>query len=232
MIIGGLQKSSLLDYPSKVSAIIFTAGCNFRCGFCHNPGLVTKIEETEILSEKDIFDFLESRKGKLDAVSITGGEPTLHHDLPDLMHRIKAMGYLVKLDSNGTNPEMLEEILHKGLVDYLAMDIKHRVEKDAYERAIQAPIDIENIKRSIRILMESGIAYEFRTTLVEGLHSKEDVVAMAQAIRGASTYALQKFIPRESLNDDSYKEKTTFSDETLEALRALCEEHVEQCFIR
>jgi pyruvate formate lyase activating enzyme len=172
--ISGLERSSLLDYPGKVSAVIFTHGCNLRCPYCHNPELVTGsfCKKTEI-TQKYLFKFLKKRKGKLDGVVITGGEPLVHDDLKDLIVKIKGMDYLVKLDTNGTYPRKLKQILKDGLVDYIAMDVKFP--KSDYIKSSNRKSMSEKIVESIQIIMNSGIEYEFRTTYVKKFHDLESV---------------------------------------------------------
>lgn len=230
MLIGGLQKTSLLDYPDKISAIIFTVGCNFRCGFCYNSHLVTKTDKAEIIPEEKIFQFLESRRKTLDAVVITGGEPTLQPDLPQFIKKIKALGYLVKLDTNGTNPDMLAVLINDGLVDYLAMDIKGPLPK--YAKIVKVKIDIKKIKRSLKLIMNSGLPYEFRSTLLPALHSREDLLAMSELIAGASRYFLQKFMPVASLNDPAFRSLPSFNDAEMNELAKLCSVNVKQCQVR
>ncbi len=229
MIFGGLQKFSLIDYPAKTCAIIFTVGCNFRCPYCHNPELVNLSDDTNIIEEQEILEFLESRIGKLDAVSITGGEPTLHKDLLDFMKKLKDMGFLIKLDSNGTNPNILQKALEKELVDYLAMDIKAPLDK--YEKVTILPINIDDIKKSIEIIKNSGIDHEFRTTIVKTLLSKDDILEIGNTIAGAKRYYLQKFIATKT-NDPKYLKETTYSDEEFEELRAKITPKVEICKVR
>lgn len=227
MRLGGLQRSSLIDYPGKVCAIVFTVGCNFHCPYCHNPELVD--ETAEEISEEDFFRFLESRKGLLDAVSITGGEPTLHNDLVIFIHRIKQMGFLVKLDSNGTNPEVLRSLIDHKLVDYVAMDIKSPLPK--YSETVARPVDLEHIKESINLLREGKVAYEFRTTVVKALLPPEDFPSIGELINGADVYYLQKFIPTKLLNPAFHK-KVTYSDAEFEELRQMMENYVKVCQIR
>ncbi len=230
MLIGGLQKLSLLDYPDKLSAIIFTSGCNFRCPYCYNPELVTKINKQNLLSEKEIMAFLASRTNKLEAVVITGGEPTLHADLPAFIKKVKTLGFLIKLDSNGTNPEMLKKIIQAGLVDYLAMDIKAPLDK--YSKVVRVPVNIKNIKHSIQLIMNSGLDYEFRSTILPTLHSYQDIEAMAKLIRGAKKYFLQNFVPSGRLNDDTFNKLKGFTSQQMDELIKLCQPYVEQCAAR
>lgn len=229
MSIGGFQKFSLIDYPGKICAIVFTQGCNFRCQYCHNPELVEPSLFGKTIPEEEIFSFLEKRKGKLDAVEITGGEPTLQKDLVDFIQRIKEMGYLVKLDTNGSNPEILEIIINHELVDYIAMDIKAPLEK--YKEVTHSVISPEEIKRSIRVIMNSDIKYEFRTTVVKSQLSKEDIINIGKLIERAELYILQKFIPSKTLDPNFLNEKT-YSDGELGSLKKKLEKFVCRCLVR
>jgi len=229
MIIGGLQKFSLIDYPGKTCAIIFTRGCNFRCRYCHNPELVIPEKYAPEIPLSQIYDFLENRCGKLDAVSITGGEPTQHSDLIELMKKIKNMGFLVKLDSNGSRPEVLKKIISKKLVDYLAMDIKAPLED--YHKIMGWRVPVEKLKRSINLIINSDIDYEFRTTIVKSLTSKNDLREIAKKIKGAKKYFLQKFIPTK-LNDPGLMEETSYSEEELKKLALELVAYVKHCDIR
>lgn len=209
MRLAGLQKLTLLDYPGQLACTVFTQGCNMRCPFCQNADLVLpeRFEGGELLTEDAFFSFLESRKGKLAGVAVTGGEPTLHADLPQFLGRIREMGFLAKLDTNGTNPGMLEQIVKAGLVNYVAMDIKNAPSKYALTAGIPDPQGPDspgerlqkNIQQSISFLMEDRVPYEFRTTVVDGLHTKEDIVCMAKWLEGARAWYLQQFIPSERM---------------------------------
>lgn len=229
MLITGFQRLSLIDYPDKVCAIVFTQGCNFRCGFCHNPELVIG-RNRERLEERDFFDFLKKRHGKLDAVTITGGEPTLHSDLPEFLKRIRDLDFLVKLDSNGTNPEMLKKIIDKKLVDYLAMDIKAPLEK--YEKIICQKIDLKKIKESINLIINSNIDYEFRSTILPTLHNEEDLIQMAELIKGAKNYFLQSFVAAPKLLNPEFKVCKSFSKEQMQNLAKKCGKFVKNCKTR
>jgi pyruvate formate lyase activating enzyme len=229
MIIGGLQKFSLIDYPGKTSAIIFTIGCNFRCKYCHNPELVIPKDYTKETSLPDIYDFLETRRGKLDAVCITGGEPTQHADLFEMIERIKKLGFLVKLDSNGSRPETLEGFIKKKMVDYIAMDIKAPLEN--YSKTIGWGIQPEKLKKSIDLIMNSGIEYEFRTTIVKSLLSKNDLEKIAQLINGAENYYLQKFIPTK-LVDPAFKKELSYSDDEMSKFAIEFRKYVKNCHVR
>ncbi|PIU10942.1 anaerobic ribonucleoside-triphosphate reductase activating protein [Candidatus Kuenenbacteria bacterium CG08_land_8_20_14_0_20_37_23] len=230
MIIGGLQKTSLQDYTGKVSAIIFTSGCNFVCGFCHNPELVTCINKEKAIEEEKIFRFLQKRKKVLDAVVITGGEPTMHKDLPRFIKQIREIGYLIKIDTNGSNPYMLEKLIKSNLVDYVAMDIK--APEISYQKVTNASIDFSKIMRSIRIIMKSAKDYEFRSTILPILHIKEDLIAMAKMIHGAKRYYLQKFEPAKKMNDIAFVNYKSYSDKEMKDLATLCRQYVDFCKFR
>lgn len=227
MRIGGLQKISLIDYPGKTCAIVFTIGCNFHCPYCHNPELVD--ETAGEIPEGEVFAFLERRKNLLDAVTITGGEPTVHDDLIPFIERVKGMGFQVKLDSNGTGPHVLREVINKKLVDYIAMDIKSPLTR--YGVTVTRPVDVERIKESIALLKEGKVDYEFRTTIVKSLLSPEDFNDIGEDIRGAKRYYLQKFVPTKTLNP-AFLRKTTYSDEELKSIRSTMLAYVEACTIR
>ncbi|MBE6746567.1 MAG: anaerobic ribonucleoside-triphosphate reductase activating protein [Ruminococcaceae bacterium] len=191
MKIGGFQKMTVLDYPGKVACTVFLAGCNFRCPFCHNALLVTKQNENEISAEA-VIDYLSRRKGLLDGVCITGGEPLLNEDIELLLNPIKQLGYSIKLDTNGSRPQMLRRLVEKGLVDYIAMDIKSCPEDYPVVSGVKE-IDFTDIRDSIQYIMSCGIDYEFRTTVVKGLHTVDSVTSAAKMIRGAKRYYLQGF---------------------------------------
>lgn len=213
MKIGALQKTSLIDYPNLISAVVFTQGCNFRCGYCHNPELLDPKNWGTPIPPEEILDFLENRRGKLDALVVTGGEPTLHLGLPDFLARVKELGFKVKLDSNGTNPAMLRELFEHNLVDYLAMDIKAPLDK--YSIVAEVDVITSHIKESTSLIMQKAPDYEFRTTLVEGQLSYADILQMGREIKGAKKYFLQKFIPSKT-NLPEFMERQSFSQETLE----------------
>lgn len=190
-MIGGLQKVTLLDFPGKVACTVFLTGCNLRCPYCHNPDLVLTKDNGKYISEKEFFEFLLSRKGKLDGVCITGGEPTLYPSLPDLLRRIRRMGFLVKLDSNGSVPEMLEHLLREELLDYVAMDIKNAPSR--YAETCGADV-IEQVKKSAALLINGDIDYEFRTTVCLPFHSPKCMEEIGRWLRGAKRYYIQPFV--------------------------------------
>lgn len=229
MRICGFQKFSLLDYPGKISAIVFTGGCNFRCPYCHNPELVRPKSFKTAISEKSFFKFLKSRQGQLDAVVITGGEPTLQKDLLDFIKQIKKLNFLVKLDTNGSYPEVLKKILEANLVDYFAMDIKSPLEK--YKNIVGNAGDVEKIIKSIKLIKEQNKNYEFRTTIVKPLLSMQDVIKISQEIKGAKKYVLQKFIASKTL-DPEYLGATTYSDAEFKKMQKEVKRYVKMCEIR
>lgn len=192
MTVNGFQKMTLLDFPGKVACTIFLGGCNMRCPFCHNAGLVLG-DGTDTFSGEEIISYLEKRKGILDGVCITGGEPTLRRDLPEFIREIKNLGYAVKLDTNGTNPALLKSLILDGLVDYVAMDIKNSFEK--YPQTVGVDnFDITPIKESIDFLLSGAVDFEFRTTVVKQLHTVEDIERIAKEISPAKKYFIQNFV--------------------------------------
>ena len=193
MEIHGIQKMTLLDYPEKVACTIFTARCNFRCPFCHNASLVTHVDREEAISEEEIFSFLRKRQGILDGVCITGGEPLLQPDVEEFIRKVKELGYLVKLDTNGSNVLKLKRLVEEGLVDYVAMDIKNAPNKYGMTIGIEE-YDMSNIFQSVDFLMSGEIPYEFRTTVVRQFHKREDFAAIGRWIKGAKKYYLQSFV--------------------------------------
>ena len=191
MRLGGLQKMTLLDFPGRVACTVFTAGCNFRCPFCHNSSLVVLPELPE-LSQDDFFAFLRKRQGLLDGVAITGGEPLLHPDMPEFLEKIRDLGYAVKLDTNGAFPDRLRTVLDAGLADYVAMDVKNRKEK--YEQTAGVSGILSRVEESAALLMGGSTPFEFRTTLVDELHEPEDFAAIGRWIAGTERYFIQGFV--------------------------------------
>lgn len=214
MKIQGFAKMTLLDYPSKVACTVFTAGCNFLCPFCHNALLVNESGEENYATE-EILAFLEKRKGLLDGVCISGGEPLLQQGIEEFIEQIKNMGYSVKLDTNGSFPEKLIAIVEKGLVDYVAMDVKNCIEKYPLSVGIDS-FDTKTIEKSIDFLLEGKVDYEFRTTIVEQHHNIQDIEALAKRIKGAKRYFLQKFVDSGALLGEGL---TAHNNETMEEMR-------------
>lgn len=234
MLIGGLQKSSLIDYRGKIAAIVFLQGCNFSCPYCHNPELVIPMLSHPI-DEKTVFDFLKTRVNKLDGVVVTGGEATIHKTLPDFIKKIKNLGFCVKLDTNGTNPGMLQKLIEEGLLDYIAMDVKTNFED--YRRVVRRDVNIQEIKKSAQIILNSNVDYEFRTTVVEGLLSVENFEKISldfDAVRNNSKikrYFLQNFQKSKHV-DKAFENAKTFSDEDIKAALKFFENNVEYIEVR
>lgn len=230
MLIKGLQKLTLIDYPGKIATTIFIFGCNFRCPYCHNPELLNASEAKKFraYSKEEILRFLKERCDFLEGVCITGGEPTLSKDLPTLIKSIKKIGYVIKLDTNGTNPKMLRELIKAKLIDYIAMDIKAPLEK--YEKIVNAPVNKNDIEESINIIKKLG-DYEFRTTIVPGLLSKQDIIEIAKWIKPAKAYYLQQFRPVNCLNK-SYNKRKPYSLEQLRQMQEAVKRFFQICEIR
>jgi len=228
MKLGGLQKTTLIDYPGKVACTVFLAGCNFRCPFCYNPELV--LEKTaSTLSEKDFFDFLKERAGQLDGVVVCGGEPTIHEDLPDFCRKTKELGFAVKLDTNGSNPEMLKQLIENKLIDCVALDVK--APKERYSGVVGVNADVERVELSVAILKMQDIDYEFRTTVVPTLLDKKDVIKIAEWIGPAKTYFLQNFQPKKTV-DPRFEDVEPYPKEYIEEIRKRVAHMFEICEIR
>jgi pyruvate formate lyase activating enzyme len=232
MIVGGLQKNSLIDYPGKVSCVCFLTGCNFDCPYCHNPDLVLKnMMSLRTLNEDGLYSFLEARKGLLDGVVVSGGEPTLERELAPLCRKIKAMGYAVKLDTNGSRPEVIKTLIEKGLVDYVAMDVK--TEPVRYSHFIKRGYDPASLLQSIQIIMGSGIDYEFRTTCVRPLVEPQTIENIGRIIEGAGLYALQSFHGRKLLHPEFFEGiRAGYDQDEMVQLKSIAEPWVKQCILR
>lgn len=222
MIIAGFQRLTLIDYPGKLATTVFTVGCSFRCPFCHNPELVRggKWDVGYGKQEKEFFKFLKTRKGKLDGVCITGGEPTIQPDIVEFIKKIKKLGFLVKLDTNGTRPDVLRKVISEKLVDFIAMDIKNQPKR--YDTTTGTKFDIERIKLSVNLIINSRIPYEFRTTVVPGIHTEKDFLVIAKWIKGAKRYYLQKYVENKIL-DLNLKKKTKGKKLDLVKIRKMIE---------
>ncbi len=225
MKISGLQKLTLLDYPGKVACTIFTPGCNLRCPFCHNATLVFSC--TDEIGEENVLSFLQKRAGVLDGVCVTGGEPLLQKDIADFLQKVKALGYLVKLDTNGTFPERLLPLLEAKLVDYVAMDIK--ASPDNYDTATGVATDLEKVRRSVDLLKNSGVAHEFRTTTVKGIHTAADFEAIAQWLAGEEQFFIQQYKVADDMIGEPFE---SFSKEELEAFAAIVAKTVKTVAVR
>lgn len=215
MLIHGLQKLTLLDYPEHLAAVFFTGSCNFRCPFCQNGSLVLHPSTEPVVPEEEIFSFLKKRKGVLTGVCITGGEPTLHSDLPEFVKKIKDLGYQVKLDTNGTNPSMIKHLCQEKLLDYVAMDIK--TSRPNYPLVSGCPgVSMEKLQESIDFLMNGTLEYEFRTTVVKGLHTSSDFEDISQWITGAKRYFLQSYRDSEAVLQKDQLEMSAFSSKEMQ----------------
>ena len=232
MNIGGLLKNSMIDYPGKLSCGIFLSGCNFDCPYCHNPDLVKGCSgRSDEFDPGNVYRFIENRKGFLDGVVISGGEPTLQDDLFDLCRHIKNMGYPVKLDTNGSRPRVIKRLIDEGLIDYIAMDLK--TDPTWYAAYIKANCNETAILSSIEIIMESAIAYEFRTTCVKPIVTTAVIENISRLIKGASLYALQRFHKSRMLRPDFFKEiNYEYTDDELMQLKAVAGPWVKQCIVR
>jgi pyruvate formate lyase activating enzyme len=229
MKIGSVQKVSLIDYPGKISTVVFTQGCNFRCPYCHNPELVVPSLYRECIPEEFIFSYLEKRRGKLEAVAITGGEPTIQDDLPRFVRDVKDVGYMVKVDTNGSRPDILEELLSNRLVDYIAMDVKAPLRK--YRAITDIPNSEKTIRKSIKLIMDSGIDCEFRTTIVKSQLGEADILEIGEMIKNAPLYALQRYSNTKPL-DKSYVNEHSFSQEEFDALKIKLEKNINRVMVR
>jgi pyruvate formate lyase activating enzyme len=228
MKICGLQKLSMVDYPGKLAATVFTGGCNLRCPFCHNALLVTRLDESPVLDEAEVLRFLACRRGFLDGVVLSGGEPLMHPDSIDFLAKVKALGFFVKVDTNGCYPQALAEILRRGLADYVAMDIKNR--PDRYPQTVGLPhFSLRNVEESIDLLAQSSIDYEFRTTVVREFHTPEDIAAIACWIADSPAYYLQNFVDSGNLIHDGLH---GFSSEDLQGLANAAKKHHKNVFLR
>lgn len=227
MKIGGINTLTLLDFPGKVSAIVFTAGCNFRCGYCHNSQFVDPSEIEKIsghfIPEEKFFSFLDTRQGLLDGVVVSGGEPTIWPDLPKFMAKIKEKGFLTKLDTNGTSPEMLEELFDKKLIDYVAMDVKMPL--DEYNEFVGAKVSGDDLRRSVELVKNSGVDYEFRTTVVDEFHDEGVMKRIFDDIGKVKKFTIQNFRPEKTL-DTKFGSFSPCSKEKINALGNVARKYV------
>ncbi len=228
MLINGFQKLTILDYPGKVACIVFTPGCNFRCPFCHNASLVTHIDKETFLQVDEVLDYLKKRQGLLDGVVITGGEPLLQDGIEDFIAEIKSLGYCVKLDTNGSFPEKLISIVGKGLVDYVAMDIKNSKEKYGITAGLEK-LDVAKIEESVEFLKSGTCPYEFRTTVVRELHTPQDIESMAMWLKGSKQCFLQSFVDSGDLICSGY---SGYNKSEMQNLLNIAKNHFESTELR
>ena len=231
MKIGGLQKITLIDFPGKLACTVFLIGCNFRCPWCYSSELVLpkEIKKHPKISEKDFFAFLKKRKELLEGVVICGGEPTIQRGLPGFIKKIKRAGYVVKLDTNGSNPKMLKKLIDKKLIDYVAMDVK--LPKEKYSNIFEKGVKVKDVEESVEILKNSKIGYEFRTTVIPTILEKEDVIKIAKWIKGAPKYYLQKFRPEKTV-DPKFEKVKPYPEEYLLEIQKAISPFFEVCQIR
>jgi pyruvate formate lyase activating enzyme len=228
MQIHGLNKMTLLDYPKHLAALLFLGGCNMRCPFCQNASLVVDPKSQPVISEDELFSYLNKRKNILEGVCISGGEPTLHPDLPQLIERIKALGYLVKLDTNGTNSAMIKQLVRDHLIDYVAMDIKNSMEK--YSETSGTPENLlVSVEESVAYLKASPVEHEFRTTIVRELHTTADIISIGKWLKGSKLYYLQSYRDSEDILYPGYH---AHSRETLEEFVSLLTPYIEHVQLR
>lgn len=227
--IKGIQKTTLLDYPDKVACTIFLAECNFRCPFCYNIDLVLNYKNLPEISEEEILDFLKKRKKWLDGICITGGEPCVHKNLPDFIKKIKNLNYLIKLDTNGSNPRMIKDLIDRRLIDYVAMDIKGPLEK--YDKISDVKVNIKDIKDSIEIIKNSKKDYEFRITVIPTLHDKKDVKKIGKLLKGTKKFFIQQYKPMTTI-DKKFEKISPFPVTTLEEFKKILEKYISKVEIR
>ena len=232
MLIKGLQKTTLVDFPGKIAATIFTAGCNFRCGFCHNAALVDEKAGAALptISVTEVLDYLKTRVKQLEGVCISGGEPTRCPDLPEFIRALKNIGYAVKLDTNGTNPQLLQELFAAKLLYYVAMDIKGP--PSLYARIVNAAVDMAKITQSVRLIMDSNVPYEFRTTALPAFLNEQNFTEVADLIKGARCYYLQQFHCGAALVDPASRAASVYSAGQLRALARLFAPYVQKMAVR
>jgi len=229
--IKGFIKTSLLDWEGMIVSTLYTPYCNFRCPYCQNSVLILHPEQLPTHSFDEITGYLSRHKGWVDGICLTGGEPCIYAGLPLFLKKIRSPEVKIKLDTNGSFPGMLERVLKRGIVDYIAMDIKAPLEQKQYEKATGVKVNLEKIKESIRIIRESGIDYEFRTTVVPGLHTADSLTEIAKFIKGAKKYALQNFVPQETL-DPEYLKLKPYSLEELQKMAEGLSKYLDKCVVR
>lgn len=229
MQVKGWVKTSLIDYPGKIATVLFTGGCNFRCPYCQNSDLVLHPETFPEVDLAEVFQLLTRRRGLVDGVVITGGEPTLHNGIEDLLRKVKELGLAAKLDTNGYRPEVLKDLWERELLDYVAMDIKTSLAK--YHLAAGVPVDVERIEESVRLILSLGIEHEFRTTVVPDIVTPKDIEEIATLIAGANRYVLQQFRPQQTL-DPRWREVAPYPAEVLLEMARAAENWVGKVEVR
>jgi pyruvate formate lyase activating enzyme len=218
--IKGFIETSFVDWPGKICSVIFFPRCNFRCRYCHNADLILRPETFEDIEPASIGDRLRSLRGWIDGVCVTGGEPTLHSCLPDVLSAIKRSGVQAKLDTNGSNPDILADLIKQGLVDYVAMDVKSSLDENSYCKIIQTPNMLESVKKSVSILLSGSVEYEFRVTVVPQYHGPEDIYALARELNGAARLRVQNFSPSEHVLDPAFQTLSGYTEEDIELIQS------------
>ncbi|MFQ5956273.1 MAG: anaerobic ribonucleoside-triphosphate reductase activating protein [Candidatus Brocadiales bacterium] len=229
--IKGFIENSLIEWEGMISSIIFLSSCNFRCSYCHSPDLVNPSEDIEAIPLETVKSYLKKNRAWVDGVVVSGGEPTLHSGLKELLRELKALGFKIKLDTNGTNPVLLEELIRDGLLDCVAMDIKAPLRDKNYQEAAGGPCNVQDLRRSVKVIIESGLEHEFRTTVCPSFLGEEEIKDIAHTLRGAKRYVLQSFRPSNCL-DSSMLEVTPYRPDKLRYFREIAGAHVEDCRIR
>jgi len=229
-MIKGIQKTTVIDYPDKIACTLFLGGCNFRCGFCYNSDIVLNPAKMDDIPEIEVLEMLKERKKFLDGVCITGGEPTIHPKLGNFLSKVKELGYDVKLDTNGTKPEVLRELIAGKLVDYIAMDVKAGLL--SYDKVTQTIVDKEKIKESIDLIKQSGVDYEFRTTVVPDIIDEEEIESIGELVKGAKRFFLQQFRNDKNTLSARYSKKESISKERIEKFKEMMERYVDEVKIR
>jgi pyruvate formate lyase activating enzyme len=227
--IKGFIPTSMVDWPGKIVSVIFLPSCNFRCSFCHNPELISGHEKIENIEIQEIVNYLTQKKNWIDGVCITGGEPTLHPELPEFINLLKNRGFKIKLDTNGTNPQMLQDLMERNLLDYVAMDIKTC--KDKYSTVVNVYFDMSKIQKSVDILKQGKVDYEFRTTVVPGLIGEEDIKKIAKWLSGSKRYFIQQFRPINTL-DLQFLQKKSYIPDELHRLQEIAKPYFTECQVR
>lgn len=234
LVFKGWVKFSSIEYPKKTSTVLYLPYCNFRCHYCYNRDLILNPEELKSYSEEEVLNFLDERKGWIEAVVVTGGECTLHKELPEFIKKVKEKGFLGAIETNGTNPEMLEKMIKEGLLDFVRMDIKAPLDFESYRKVTQ--IDdkslVEKVKKSIKILRNSEVDYEFVTTVVPSLHTKEDIFKIAEQIKGAKRYVLNQFIPKFGTLDKKFESIKPYQPEFFEEVKEEIKNNFEEVEVR
>lgn len=236
MQIKGYLRTSLIEWPGKISSVVFVPGCNFRCPFCHNKDLVVNPDKLPSVSEREVFSNLKKRKKWIDGVVVTGGEPTLQSNLPEFLQKIKKLGFLTMIETNGTKPEVLKKLFGKRLIDRLTMDIKAPLNSRNYNKVSGAICKIETIKESIKLILNSGVEYEFRTTVVPSLHTKDSLIEMARQLRRivrppTFSWLLQQFQPKNCL-DPAFEKIEPYSGKFLEEILSAVKKHIPRAELR